>query len=217
MSVGVITHQITMVEPYHISYMEEIPEQAVDVLAGERLVAVRRQQALRCSEERTLAVALYASAFEHEALVVLQCRIEGSLIVELQIDGIVLFPVEFLAPSVELEVEQMDRDDVRIVSAARNHADRSVVARPGIVGIHLVEVNAVHLSLRQLFGEHSLGAFQDRCHHQQVFVAGDDVCELQIRVGYLSQIRLPVRSAVWPREHDGALWFPFCGKCEIAR
>ena len=127
MSVGIITHQITMVEPYHIPYMEEIPELAVDVLAGERLVAVRRQQALRCGEERTLAVALYASAFEHEALVVFQRRIEGSLIVELQIDGIVLFPVEFLAPSVELEVEQMDRDDVRIVSAWTSATSKTLV------------------------------------------------------------------------------------------
>ena len=38
---------------------------------------MRRQQALRCGEERTLAVALYASAFEHEALVVLNIGIEG--------------------------------------------------------------------------------------------------------------------------------------------
>ena len=172
---------------------------------------------MRCGEYRTLAVAFNASAFEHEALVVLHRRIKGTLVVELQVDGIVLLPGKFLAPPVELEVEQMNRDDMRVSLATRYDADWSVVASPCIVGVYLVKVHAVHLSLRKSFGEHPLGTFHDRCNHKQLLVAGDDVGKLQISVGYLSEIRFPVCTTVWPGQHNGALRLPFCRKCEIAR
>ena len=51
------------------------------------------QQALRGGEDGALSVALDASALEHESLVVLHRRIKGTLVVELQVDGVVLLPV----------------------------------------------------------------------------------------------------------------------------
>ena len=217
MPVGIIAHQVAMVEPYHLLGEEESLEQTVDVLPGKRLVSVGCQQALRGGEDGTLSVALDASALKYESLVVLHRRIKGTLVVELQVDGVVLLPGEFLAPSVKLEVEQMDRDDMRVASASRYHADRSVVARPCIIGVHLVEVYAVHLALREPFGEHSACTLHDGCNHKQLLVAGDDVGKFQISVGYLPEIGFPVCTTMWPGQHNGALRLPFCRKCEIAR
>lgn len=48
MSIGIIADEIAMVEPFHLACMEEILELSVDVILGERLVAVRGEEALGC-------------------------------------------------------------------------------------------------------------------------------------------------------------------------
>ena len=80
-AVGIIAYQIAVIQPDDSLELEESLQQMVDAVVVERLVAVRRQQALRGGEECTLSVTLDAASFEHEALVVLYIGIEGSLIV----------------------------------------------------------------------------------------------------------------------------------------
>ena len=118
MSIGIIADEIAMVEPYHLACMEEILELSVDVILGERLVAVRGEEALGCRENRAIAIALDASTLQDEARMVLQGCVEGSLVIELEVDGVVFLPSELLSPTIKLEVEQVDRDDERVLLVA---------------------------------------------------------------------------------------------------
>ena len=110
-SIGVVANQIAMIEPHYALGMKKVEQLFLYIYPGERLVAVRRQQALACGKDGSLSIALYASTFEDKTCMVLEGSLKGSLIVELQVDGIVLLPGKLLAPSVESEVEQMNRND----------------------------------------------------------------------------------------------------------
>ena len=59
MAVGIIAYQIAVIQPDDFE-LEESLQQMVDAVVVERLVAVRRQQALRGGEECTLSVTLDA-------------------------------------------------------------------------------------------------------------------------------------------------------------
>ena len=118
MSIGIIADEIAMVEPFHLACMEEIFELSVDVILGERLVAVRGEEALGCRKNRSLAIALDASTFQDESRMVFQGSVEGTLVIELEVDGIVFLPCELLAPTIKLEIEQVDRDDERVLLVA---------------------------------------------------------------------------------------------------
>lgn len=49
---------------------------------------------------------------------VFQGSVEGTLVIELEVDGIVFLPCELLAPTIKLEIEQVDRDDERVLLVA---------------------------------------------------------------------------------------------------
>ena len=100
-----------MIEPHNALGMEKVEQLFLNIHPGEWLVAVRRQQALAGGKDGSLSIALYATTFEDKTCMVLKGSLKGSLIVELQVDGIVLLPGKLLAPSVESEVEQMNRND----------------------------------------------------------------------------------------------------------
>ena len=195
--------------------MKEILELQLDVLLGEGLVAMGGQETLAGGEDGSLAVALDAAAFEYEAFVVLQCCVERPLVVQLKVDGIVLLPVEFLSPAIELEVEQMDGDDETVVLVLGNQRDGAMVASPCVVAVDFIELDAAHLSVGKSLCEHLPCAFYDGGDHKQTFKTGDGLCQLQIRVGDLPQVGFPVCVSMGPGEHDAALWFPFCGKHEV--
>ena len=110
MTVGVIADEVAVVEPYNAVSLEEILQKFLQMVAVERLVAVRSQEALRRGEDGTLAIALDAATFEYETLVVVDGAVlESSLVVEVERDGIVFLPSELLAPAVKLEVEERVR------------------------------------------------------------------------------------------------------------
>ena len=68
---------------------------------------VLRQQASRGSEYRTLAVALYRTAFEHEVVAVDIFAVHHPRVKEVAVDGVVELRLKLISPSVEAEVEQL--------------------------------------------------------------------------------------------------------------
>lgn|SRR5574344_398000 len=113
MAVGVVANQIAMVEPDDVLRLEEILQEFFQLLTIERLVAMRRQEALGGGEDGALAVALDATAFEHKSLMVVDRTVlESSLIIQVLRDGIVFLPTELFSPSIKLEVEEGERHHV---------------------------------------------------------------------------------------------------------
>ncbi len=219
MAVGVIADEMAMVYPDNALGMEEVGEQAFHHVAQRQvLVTVRSQEALAGGEDSALAIALDAAAFEDKALMVLHgCILECTLIVELQVDGIVFLPGKLLSPSVELEVEQVVGDDIVVMFSLGDYRDRSMVACPCVVTVYFVEADTLHLSWRQPSGERSSGALQERSDNEQMLETRDSLGKLQIGLCYLKQIGMPIGVGVGPCEHDAALRFPLCRQYEIAR
>ena len=93
------------------------------------------KQTAACGEHRSLAVALYRSAFEHEVVVVFIPSFHDAVFIQTAVDGIVEGRFEFLAPSVEAEVEQRER---AVFSIPLFQRDEGVVSCPCVVGRTLV-------------------------------------------------------------------------------
>lgn len=107
MSVGVVTDEVAVVQPYDALSPERVFEFCCYLLLIHRLVAVGRQEALCRCEHGTFAITLYRTALEHEIGMILYLVLEGTPTEEVPCDGVVLLPGKLLAPAVELEVEQM--------------------------------------------------------------------------------------------------------------
>ena len=74
-AVGVVANEVAVVEPHDALGSQSAFEFRLDFLAGERLVAIWCQQALRRCENRAATVAFDAAALENEILMVLQVRV----------------------------------------------------------------------------------------------------------------------------------------------
>ena len=92
-----------------------------------------------------------------------------------------------------------------------------MVTCPGIIALYLVEMYTVHLLLIQMVFQQELDTSHVGCSYKQMLIAGNDVCQFQISLAYLWQVGLPIGARMWPCQHDGTLWLPFCWECEIAR
>ena len=68
---------------------------------------MRREQAVACGQDGSLAVALDASTFEDKVQMVFVLSLQDALLHHPSIDLIVEVGRELLSPTVELEVEQM--------------------------------------------------------------------------------------------------------------
>ena len=134
MSVGVVANEVAMVYPQNSVGGESFFQFFFYFILTERLVAVGGHQASRCGEHGALAVALYRTAFEHEVIAVDVFSIHHTGIKQGAVDTIIKRGLEFLAPSIKLEVEQtMTRK--RTLLLAIYESDESVVARPCVVGV----------------------------------------------------------------------------------
>ena len=71
MAVGIIATKIAVVKPQHLSGFESFEQVVLYVSLVKVGVAVRVEQTLACSEKSAVAIALDASAFQHESLLVL--------------------------------------------------------------------------------------------------------------------------------------------------
>ena len=134
MSVGVVANEVAMVYPQNSVGGESFFQFFFYFILTERLVAVGGHQASRCGEHGAFAVALYRTAFEHEVIAVDVFSIHHTGIKQGAVDTIIKRGLEFLSPSIKLEVEQtMTRK--RTLLLAIYESDESVVARPCVVGV----------------------------------------------------------------------------------
>ena len=205
MPVGVIAHKVSVVNPQHTVGAEAFLQFRLNLVLGQRLVAVGRHQASRGSEYRTLAVALYRTAFEHEVVAVDIFAVHHPRVEEVAVDGIVELRLKLLAPSVETEVEQL-RSGKRVLLVAVYESDEAVVARPCVVGVafHVSDAWRVGHELPHLVGFGS--------HDYESFALGYFPCHPDVGVGDLWQDWLPIRVGVRPCEHHCTLRCPFCRK-----
>ena len=136
MSVGVVAHKVAMVYPQNSVGGESFLQFFFYLVLTERLVAVGSHQASRCGEHGALAVTLYRTAFEHEVIVVDVLPVDNTGVKQAAVDAIIKRGLEFLSPSIKLEVEQtMPRK--RTLLLAIYESDESVVARPCVIGVAL--------------------------------------------------------------------------------
>ena len=154
-AIGVVAHQIAVIDPHHASGAKPTAQLGVYLLAGEGLVAVRSQQTLAGGKLGAPAVALDAAALEHHVVMVFAAAVEQPLLAEVAGDGIVVLPAELLAPAVEAEVEQHGL-------VAAHEGDGAMVARPGVVGVaagkdHAVHAGTAETGLKQLAHMFNLG------------------------------------------------------------
>ena len=125
-AVGVVAYQHAVVKPHDAVGSEPLLQPLFYLLLRQGLVAVGSQQTRGGGEHRATAVALNASAFKHEVEVRLIKPLHLTFHKDLPVDVVVEVGGKFLAPSVELEVEQD-------VFAVVLHGDEAVVACPGVV------------------------------------------------------------------------------------
>ena len=172
---------------------------------------MRGQQTAAGGEDGALAVAFDGASFEHEVEMVLAGGGVGITIQhaeQLRVDGIIQPGLEFLAPSVEAEIQQANLSSLLF---PLNQTDKAVVAGPGVVGLALEIVDALGLFLRQSFGKQCLYGIGLRMDDEQRFARRYGIRHLDVGLGYLVQHRLPVGISVRPGELYKSLWFPFGG------
>ena len=133
-------------------------------------------------KHRPPSVALDGSPFEHEVETVDVLAFDAPFVIESAVDGVVKVGREFLAPAVELEVEE-SRFEVR---GARYERDETMVACPRVVG-------------RRLDDEHW-------------FIALDGFSHLAVGLGDVVKHGRPVRISVRPSQLHTTLGLPFCRK-----
>ena len=127
--IGVVACQIAVVEPEDALGVERGEQSLFNLLLGEGLVAVGRQEALAGGEDGAAAVALDAATLQDEVEVVLVSTLKNGLFIHVAADFVVERCLELLPPSVELEVEQRG-------FFAIEKGYETVVASPGVVGGH---------------------------------------------------------------------------------
>lgn len=76
-AVGIVANEVAVVEPHDALGTQSAFEFGLDFLAGERLVAIRCQEALRRRENRAVTVAFDAAALENEILMVLKLTVDS--------------------------------------------------------------------------------------------------------------------------------------------
>ena len=135
-AVGVVACKIAMVEPKDAFGMERCKQTRFDLCLLERLVAMRGEQTLARGKDSSLAVALYAAAFEHEVEVILVLTLQNALLRHPSADLVVKVGRELLAPTVEAEIEQMQ-------PVRGKQGDEAVVAGPRVVGGSFAERNTL--------------------------------------------------------------------------
>ena len=182
MPIGVVARQCPVVNPDDAFGTECLFQPILYLLLRHWLVAVGCQQTAGRGEHRSASVALDAAAFEYEVEAVNVQSFYAPFVIESAVDGVVKVGREFLAPAVELEVEE-SRFEVR---GARYERDETVVACPRVVG-------------RRLDDEHW-------------FIALDGFSHLAVGLGDVVKHGRPVSISVRPGQLYAALWLPFCRK-----
>ena len=183
--------------------MQGCLEPLLYLLPCEGLVAMGRHQTLLCGEYGAVSVALDASSFEHKVQMVLVGTLYGSLLHECAADAVVLFGGELHSPSVELEVQQA------ALAIGLQQRDEPMVACPSVVGGHLAKAYSAHLLAAQSAFEQCSHSCGMRCHHQQIFPAGDGLTHVQVALSHFVQDGQPVGVLVRPGQLHAPLAVPF--------
>lgn len=76
-AVSIVANEVAVVEPHDTLGTQSAFQFLLDFLAGERLVAIRCQEALRSRENRAVTVAFDAAALENEILMVLKLTVDS--------------------------------------------------------------------------------------------------------------------------------------------
>ena len=118
MPIGVIAYQAAVVEPHYAFGSQIVFQSRLNFSQGKRLIAVRSHQTAAGCEDGALAIAFNGAAFKHEVQMRLIDALHHTGIIELAVDGVVLFCGELIAPAVELEVEQQPQPDDYVVATS---------------------------------------------------------------------------------------------------
>ena len=206
--VGIVALDVPVVEPQHAVGLKPRKQPVLYVLSGERLVAVRCQQALRCGEQGALAVALNAAALEHKILMVAHAGLEHSAGIQFAVDGVVELPFKLFAPPVELEIKQM-YGHLCAVFLVGHKGNCTMVARPGIVGVDGNHMDVALFARRQIVVQQFCYFGRFWGNYNQVLVSHYAFGHFYKGVLYLREHRCPVGVHVGPGELYAALLLPF--------
>ena len=126
-AVCVVTGQVAVIQPEHLTQVEAFHQVGFDVFAREGVIAIRSQQAGGGGEQGTFSVAFNGTAFEHEVAAVDVVAVKYAGLEQMTVDEVVLMGGKLHAPAVEAEVEQLR------VGVFFLQGDESMVAGPGVV------------------------------------------------------------------------------------
>ena len=128
MAVSIIACQTAVIDPEDTLGVQLLEQTGLNILLGEGLVAMRRQQAARRGEDGATSVALDRAALEHEVETIDILALDGAFLVKMAVDGVILFGRELIAPAIEAEIDQT------AMATVVYQRDESMIARPGVVG-----------------------------------------------------------------------------------
>lgn len=216
MSIGIVTFQMSMVEPEHSADVRDEPFKPVFHLFLRCLaVAVGIEEYGGGGEECALIIYLYGTPLEFKIGMVLQNAAESPVVIELKVDGIIEVCSELPAPAIEAEVEQMGMKVSLAYAPGGDECQRSRIARPRIVVVCLLYYHSPLLFFVEMCKELLFSLLGILCYEEQQFVASDGLRHLHQRLSYLLQIGRPVGMLMGPDEHDAALRRPFGQQPEV--
>ena len=107
-SIGVVAGQLPVVYPEDAVGAKPFLQPLFYLLPGQWLVAMGGHQTTGSGKDRSLAIALDRTALEDEVQMVFIMTMNHALVVEVLVDLVVELSLEFLAPTVKLEVEKAE-------------------------------------------------------------------------------------------------------------
>ncbi len=147
MTIGIIAHQLAVFQPQNAFQPELALEQCFQLVATVLGIALGGEQAFGGGQQRTSAVHLDAAALQDQRLGLHRESVEGPHFVQSDAESVVQVRRIFVAPAVELIVQQQ-------ALAIAHYGYRAVVAHPGVVGGDRIETDAGHVGsalLQQFF------------------------------------------------------------------
>ena len=106
MSVGIVTNQGTVVDPDNALSTKPFLQAVFYLLLCQGLVAMGRHQTTGGREDGAFTIALYRTAFQYEVQMVFVDALDYTPVVEVSVNLVVKSGLEFLAPTIEAEVEE---------------------------------------------------------------------------------------------------------------
>ena len=127
MTVGIIAFERAMVEPQDFFQAESFGKISLNPLPSKIPVAVRRQQAFRCRQKQSAAVAFNRTAFKNKTKTVYTFGGEHSVLGHGESDKVIAIGSELKPPAVEFKVVEI------YPAVATDRSYGSEITRPRII------------------------------------------------------------------------------------